>query len=131
MNDNFLYNHKALRERRRELRNNQTPAEKLLWKYISKEKIKGLKFIRQYSAGPYILDFYCSKIRLAVELDGDHHADPEIKTYDLERSKYLKNLDIDLIRFWNNDVLHNIKTVLDKLQNEVEQLNTRVKIPSP
>jgi len=79
MSDNFIYNHKALRERRRELRNNQTPAEKLLWKYISKEKIKGLKFIRQYSAGPYILDFYCSKIRLAIELDGDSHTDPEAK----------------------------------------------------
>ncbi len=129
MSDNFVYNHKTLRERRRKLRNNQTPAEKLLWKYISKEKIQGLKFIRQYSAGPYILDFYCSKVRLGIEIDGEIHKEREL--YDKDREGFLGGLDISIIRFWNDEVLNDTKTVLDKLQNKIEQLKNKIKVPSP
>lgn len=123
MDSKFLYNHKTLRERRRELRTNQTPAEKILWKYVSKNKILGLRFLRQYSAGPYILDFYCPKIRLAIELDGNLHR--ENKLYDADRSKYLEGLDIEIIRFWNDDVLNNINKVLNDLKNKIEQLSNK------
>lgn len=91
MDSKFLYNHKTLRDRRRDLRNNQTPAEKLLWKHISGDKIQGLRFLRQYSVGPYILDFYCAKIRLGIELDGEVHK--ENKLYDKDREiKIEKNI---------------------------------------
>jgi len=123
MDSKFLYNHKTLRDRRRELRNNQTPAEKLL--FISKDKIFGLRFLRQYSVGPYILDFYCSKIRLAIELDGSVHAGEEAKLYDKDREKYLENLNIQVIRFWNDDVLKNTKNVLEKLQNKIVSLGEK------
>ena len=125
MDSKFIYNNKTLRDRRRELRNNQTEVEKLLWTHISKNKINGLRFLRQYGIGPYILDFYCPKIRLAVELDGSPHREKQNKLYDADRERYLENLDIKIIRFWNDDVLKNLSNVLDKLQNKIVQLNNK------
>lgn len=125
MDNKFLYNHKTLKNRRRELRNNQTAAEKILWKYVSKNKIEGLRFLRQYSIGPYILDFYCPKIRLGIELDGSSHVGKENKLYDMDRNKYLESLDIGVIRFWNNDILKNTKNVLSELLNKIKQLNNK------
>lgn len=123
MDSKFLYNNKILRDRRRELRNNQTPAEKILWKHISKNQIQGARFLRQYSAGPYILDFYCPKIRLAIELDGNLHR--ENKLYDADRSKYLESLDIEIIRFWNDDVLNNLAEIINRLQNKIKLQNIK------
>ncbi len=125
MDSKFLYNHKNFRDRRRELRNNQTPVEKILWKYISKNQIDGLRFLRQYGIGPYILDFYCPKIRLGIELDGDVHSQKEAKIYDKDREKYLDGLDINVIRFWDDDVLKNTKSVLDELLNKIKQLDDK------
>lgn len=122
MNPQFLYNPKTLKDRRRDLRKNQTPAEKLLWKHISKDKIFGLRFLRQYGVGPYILDFYCTKIRLGIEVDGEVHKRTERKTYDTEREKYLKSLNINLFRVWNNDVLSNTKQTLVELKNAIKPL---------
>ena len=122
MDSKFLYNHKTLKERRRDLRNNQTDAEKLLWQHISKDKISGMRFLRQYSAGPYILDFYCAKLRLGIEVDGEVHNKEERKLYDKDREKFLKNLNIEIIRFWNDDVVGDINSVLDKLRNKIQQL---------
>jgi len=119
----FLYNNKTLKDRRQGLRNNQTEAEKLLWKRISKNKILGLRFLRQYSAGPYILDFFCPKIRLGIELDGSVHREKENKIYNKDREKYLDGLDIKIIRFWNDNVLNNTKEVLNNLLNTIKQLN--------
>jgi len=117
MDSKFLYNHKTLKERRRDLRNNQTEAEKLLWQHISRDKICGLRFLRQYSVGPYILDFYCAKLRLGIEVDGEVHNKEERKLYDKDREKFLKNLNIEIIRFWNSDVLKNIEDVKMKIRN--------------
>ena len=108
-----------MRDRRRELRNNQTEAEKLLWKHISKKQLGGFRFNRQYGVGPYILDFYCPKIRLAIELDGSYHGEAESKVYDKEREKYLEILDIKIVRFWNNMVLDDIGVVLNKVQEKI------------
>lgn len=131
MDSKFLYNHKDLKLRRQELRNSITPAEKLLWKHVSKNKMLGLRFLRQYSVGPYVLDFFCPKIRLAIELDGSVHSNEEAKTYDKDREKYLESLNIIVIRFWNDDVLRHTKRTLDKLQNAIKSLNGKYESPSP
>jgi very-short-patch-repair endonuclease len=122
MNSKFLYNPKTLKDRRRELRKNQTPAEQKLWTLISKDKISGLRFLRQYGVGPYILDFYCAKIRLAIEIDGEIHNKEERKIYDKDREEYLKTLSIEIVRFWNNDVLNNTNKVLIELHNKIKSL---------
>ena len=66
----LIYNKTGIKERRRELRKNQTDVERLLWKQIRNKNFFGLKFFRQYSVGAYIVDFYCPKLKLAIELDG-------------------------------------------------------------
>jgi very-short-patch-repair endonuclease len=74
-----------------------------------------MKFFRQYSIGPYILDFYCPAVKVAVELDGGQHNLCENKEYDLARSEYLKAQAIDVIRFWNHEVLLDMQGVLAEL----------------
>ena len=80
-----------------------------------------LKFFRQYSVGPYILDFYCPERRLAIEVDGGQHTYVYGQQHDAHRDSYLKELNIRVIRFWNNDVLQNIEGVGQKIKEEVEK----------
>ena len=114
-----LYNSQSLKDRRKELRKNQTEAEKLLWDRIKNKKLDAYKFFRQYSIGPYILDFYCPLLRLAVELDGDYHTESDVKIYDKEREVFLKDKFVRTIRFWNNEVLNNIESVLQNIKKEM------------
>ncbi len=111
----FLKNDPASIDRRRELRRNQTDAEKVLWARVRNKQFFGLKFFRQFSVGPYILDFYCPEKQLAVELDGGQHNLPEGKEYDAERTAYLYSHGINVVRFWNNEVLCELDGVLERL----------------
>ena len=76
-----------MKKRRQELRRNQTEAEKTLWSYLQNRQLYRMKFFRQYSIGPYFLDFYCPAMRLAVELDGGQHNQCESREYDAVRSE--------------------------------------------
>lgn len=118
----FLRNDPKLKQRRRELRQNQTEAEKVLWAQLRNKRFYGVKFFRQYSIGPYILDFYSPKLKLAIELDGGQHNHLESKDYDLVRSKYLKAKGIEVLRYWNNEVLLNMEGVLAELAMKVTPL---------
>ena len=113
----FLYNDPRFKPRRKELRHNETKEEKLLWERLREKKLR-YKFTRQYSVGPYILDFYCSEKRIGIELDGFQHLDN--KNYDQERDNYLLLNDIKVLRFWNGDINANIDRVLEKIQNELQ-----------
>jgi very-short-patch-repair endonuclease len=84
----YLYNTKETKTIRRNLRKRQTLAEGLLWNLIRNKKCNGLKFFRQYSVGNFVLDFYCPKIRLGIEIDGGQHAE-ETKRRDENRTKEL------------------------------------------
>lgn len=94
------------------LRKSQTPQEGILWSKLRNNQL-GFKFKRQYSVGPYVLDFYCPSKKLAIEIDGSQHI--ENKEYDVERSDYLSTFDIRVIRFWNNEINVNINGVVDKV----------------
>jgi very-short-patch-repair endonuclease len=111
----FLRNDPSLKNRRRELRRNQTDAEKAFWAQVRNRQFYGMRFFRQYSVGAYILDFYCPAIKLAVELDGGQHALDENREYDAARSEYLNVHGIEVVRFWNNEVLLDIESVLERL----------------
>ncbi len=91
-------------------RNNQTDAEKLLWSHLRRKQIDGLKFRRQYPIANYILDFYCSEKKLAIELDGSQHM--QNSGYDEKRAQILQKHNIEIMRFWDNEVLQNIDGVL-------------------
>jgi len=111
----LLRNNPQLKQRRRELRSNQTDAEKVFWSQVRNRQLNGMRFLRQYSFGPYILDFYCPLIKLAVELDGGQHNKRDNREYDSFRSEYLKAHGIEVIRFWDNEVLLDIQGILNKL----------------
>ena len=76
---------------RKNLRNCSTSAEATLWKLIKDKQIDGLKFRRQHSVGSYILDFYCPKLRLDIELDGEVHSTSEAMDYADARARFLIN----------------------------------------
>ncbi|KKS95549.1 hypothetical protein A3B05_01730 [Candidatus Giovannonibacteria bacterium RIFCSPLOWO2_01_FULL_43_160] len=111
----YIYNNKKFRERRGDLRNKQTEAERILWWHIGDRHLDDNRFFRQYSVGPYILDFYCPKARLAIELDGKTHLPSEQRIYDSERTQYLEANDIKVIRFWNDEIENDLEAVLEKI----------------
>lgn len=115
----ILRNDPALKQRRQELRRNQTEAERAFWAQVRNSQLCGIRFFRQYSIGPYILDFYCPAIRLAVEIDGGQHLDAENREYDEARSEYLQAQGINVIRFWNHEVLQNMQGVLLKIEETI------------
>ena len=120
---NYIRNNPKLKQRRRDLRRDQTDAEKLLWQKIRNRQLHGRKFYRQYSVGPYVLDFYCPKSKLAVELDGGQHAKDDRRAYDEHRCEYLKALGIEVMRFWNNEVMTNIEGVLIEIAQRITPSN--------
>ena len=119
----FIKNDPILKDRRRELRRTQTDAERAFWAKVRNKQFFGLKFFRQYSFGPYILDFFCPELQLAVELDGGQHNLPEGREYDAERTKFLHEHGIEVARYWNNDVLKDMDTVLADLELKINGYN--------
>ncbi|MGM9627336.1 MAG: endonuclease domain-containing protein [Faecousia sp.] len=108
-----------LTPRAQELRKNMTKEERKLWyEYL---RSYPFRFRRQVAFGNFILDFYCATAKLAVELDGSQHYEPEGQQYDLYRSAYLNRIGISVLRFSNTDVLRNFDGVcltIDQTVNE-------------
>lgn len=104
----------------RQLRRNQTDDEKELWRALRSQRFAGFKFRRQHPVGIYYLDFYCAAGRLDVELDGFQHGVPEQMQHDEKRSAFLKEQDIEELRFWNHQWRENregcLLAVWDALQ---------------
>ena len=109
------HNRQELKDNRKNLRSNLTPAEIRLWKCLQSKKLDGKKFRRQHSVGNYIVDFYCPEQRIAIELDGDIHFNPVNEQYDFKRDEYLKSLGIEVLRFKNSDVFEKIDFVLNEI----------------
>ena len=108
-----------LTSRSQELRRNMTKEERRLWY----EYLRGypLRFRRQVTVGTYILDFYCAAARLAIELDGSQHYEPEERYYDERRTAYLNDLGIFVLRFSNLDVLNNLRGVCQQIDLVIAQ----------
>jgi len=113
-----LYNNSDSKELRKYLRTNSTKAEQLLWVKLKSKRFCNVKFRRQYGVGKYILDFYSVELRLAIEIDGGTH---ELE-YDKERTDFLGNVGIKVIRFNNSDIYTNILNVLEEIKKEIEVL---------
>ena len=108
----LVHNVAPLKPRRRELRRQLTIAEARLWNHLKERSLWGRKFRRQHSVGPYILDFYCPRERLAVELDGAAHDHEAAQDHDATRTRFLKRTGIRLVRFENREVIENLEAVL-------------------
>ena len=103
-------------ENARDLRKVQTKAEEKLWQALRNGKVCNLKFRRQHAFDDYILDFYCHKIKLAVEVDGEVHNDPEVAAYDVVRTNNLNEHGITVLRFTNDEVMKNINKVIKRIE---------------
>ena len=109
-------NRRELLDTRRQLRKAGEPAEAVLWKCIKSRQILGFKFRRQFSVGPFILDFYCPEAKLGIELDGAGHYTMDGAKYDQLRSGYLySEHNIKILRFENRDLYYNLKGVLNEI----------------
>lgn len=111
----IIHNVKRLLERRKDLRNNSTPEEILLWLRL-KNSQAGFKFRRQHSIGGYIVDFYCPEKKLVVEIDGPQHLKKENKEYDKVRSNYFAGLNIKVLRFTNLEIGTETEKVVRKIK---------------
>ena len=96
------------------LRSNQTDAEKKLWYQLRASRFHNLKFKRQKLIGNYIVDFVCLEQKLIIELDGGQHA--EQIEYDKTRTNFLESEGYEVLRFWNNQVLHELEGVLEVIR---------------
>src|SRR3990172_11048991 len=115
------YNKKSEQEKRRQLRNNMTYCEKIVWVYLRKKQF-GYRFLRQYSVDKYVIDFYCPELKLAVEIDGDVHDLPEQKVYDVERQKDLEKFGIRFVRIQNEELLGNPNKGFGKIERVIKLL---------
>ncbi len=107
--------------RARELRKSQTDAERKMWALLRNRRLVGFKFRRQQPIGSYIIDFYCPEFRLAVEIDGVGHMSDEQRRYDLSRSEFISSKAITIIRFWDNEVLNDSRSVLQQILDVAEK----------
>src|SRR4030043_637038 len=97
-----------------EMRSKTTEAENELWKYLRKHRVHGLSFRRQHCIGQFIVDFYCAKARLVIEIDGPiHQYKPE---EDLVRQEYLESCNLKVLRFTNDAVLNNVGKVIKQIE---------------
>ena len=114
------YNHnKDLVKNAKELRKNMTKEERHLWyDYL---KNKDIRFIRQKIIGNYIVDFYCAKANLVIELDGSQHYEDKGIAYDTERTKYLEQYGLTVIRIPNNEINYNFDGVCEYLDDIISK----------
>ncbi|WP_373488236.1 endonuclease domain-containing protein [Blastomonas sp.] len=116
-----MTNHVKLAEFARELRNNPTPFEIILWKYLKSSQLGGYKFRRQSVIGPIICDFLCPSKGLIVEVDGDTH-DP---VRDAKRDARLADMGYITMRFTNYEVGRSLEAVLDLIFEKLQALPDR------
>ena len=108
----------------RNLRDQQTPAEAVLWDILRNRNFCGAKFRRQHPIGRYIVDFYCDEAKLIVELDGGEHNTDRGRRYDSARTRVLESAGLHVSRFWNDDVFNELESLLDAIFSSLELRRT-------
>ena len=117
-----VYNTTNQKLKRRMLRANMPKAEILLWLRLKGKGLCGYKFRRQYSIGKFVVNFYCPKLKLAIEVDGDSHFIEGADVHDRERQAIIETYGIAFLRFTNREIYENIDGVLDKILGHTQNL---------
>ena len=117
--------------RARRLRRDMTDAERKLWWHLRHLPIGHSHFRRQATIGPFFADFACHEQRLVIEVDGAQHNEPDHVISDEERSAYLRSQGYRILRFWNNDVLKNINSVMEAVFTAMHQSEASPPPPLP
>ena len=108
----------------RELRERETKAEELLWENLKMKRLDGFKFRRQHPLSRFIVDFYCHKMKLAIELDGGYHEKTEQREYDRMRTEHLTAIGVREIRFKNEEVEKGLEGVLEIIRQCLQAART-------
>ena len=111
-----IHNRKKFRDKRKNLRKKLTAAEATLWDLLKGRQLDGRKFRRQHGVDRYILDFYCSSEKLAIELDGEHHFSDQGLVYDEKRTNFLMALGIRVLRFENDEIFQSPEDVIAEIK---------------
>lgn len=119
---NMLKYNPKLKKYAGELRNNSTLSEILLWKRLRNKQLKGYKFLRQKPLNSYIVDFYCHKLKLIIEIDGSSHY--ENQKYDESRDRYFEKSGFFMLRIGDSRVKSNIKGVVFEIKEVIEKLES-------
>ncbi|WP_027124335.1 endonuclease domain-containing protein [Gelidibacter mesophilus] len=106
------------------LRNKMTPSEKILWGYLQNKKFEGFKFRRQHPIHLFIVDYYYHELGLIIEIDGAYHETKEQEDLDEKRTELLKFQGLTVIRCTNEEVLTDIDTVLTKIKETIDKINS-------
>ena len=102
-----------------QLRKNMTDTERHIWAKLRMKQLNGYQFYRQKPIGDYIVDFYCPRAKLVIEVDGGQHFSDEMTEYDRIRDEYISSLGLRVLRFTNTDVLTNIESVLESIRGKI------------
>lgn len=122
-----IYYNQNLKLLARKHRNDSTKSEIKLWQELKGKQILGYKFLRQKPIENYIVDFFCNKLKLAIELDGYSHNFEEIVIKDKKKELHLNSLGITVLRFDDNEVMNDINNVLRCIEIfilDFEKINT-------
>ena len=111
MTQNF--NKTSEKEKRRQLRKDQTYCEKIVWHYLRDRRLSGLKFRRQHSIDQFVIDFYCPELKLAIELDGSIHDEPDKKNM-INAGRF----GVTFVRITNDEFMSNVNMVLKRLMKQ-------------
>ena len=110
------------------MRRQSTDAERVLWSKLRDRRMMNCKFRRQFPTGRYIVDFVCRKHNLIIEIDGGHHADQQ--DYDGVRTEWLRSQGFVVLRYWDNDVLTQLESVLESIGDALKKRGVSYS-PSP
>lgn len=124
-----IYYNPKLKQYSRDLRNKSTPGEILLWREIKGRKLRGYQFMRQKPIGNYIVDFFCSKLKLVIEIDGDSHIGKE--DYDRKRQQELEALGLSFLRFEELEARYNLDRVIQTIEHRMQEIEAAVAFPPP
>ncbi|WP_157470937.1 endonuclease domain-containing protein [Gracilimonas tropica] len=111
-----IKNPRKTKQLRRELRQNMTEAEEMLWERVRNKKLCGVRVKRQYGFGPYVVDFFVPKANLVIEVDGKIHLSKEQKVRDKNKDTFLRKNSIEVIRIKNEEIFEDIDAAIAKLE---------------
>jgi very-short-patch-repair endonuclease len=128
---NKIFYNPKLKGLARQLRNRSTKAEIKLWNFLKRKQLMSYDFHRQKPLDNYIVDFFCNKLRLAIELDGYTHGFEEVFERDEVKAQKLRELGITVLRFTDDDVMNNIDNVLRSIQEFILYCEEKAEITHP
>ncbi|HPP08537.1 MAG TPA: endonuclease domain-containing protein [bacterium] len=111
---------KKLKKFSRTLRQEMTDAERLFWSKVRMKQLNGYQFYRQRPIGEYVVDFYCPRAKLIIEIDGGQHYEDDGRRKDEMRDKFLSGIGLKILRFSDRDVIENIEGVVEHVLENLE-----------